>query len=349
MLFQFDVDDIAYGDSFAVLSQGHRRLLLKNLLPDEMRTLARLGRNRLVPREQIPDKIFVSLRAHGLLLDTPRRAPLRKRISQALRIPSTTVKRLAGPLLPLFSVPGLAAIVLAQILLYCFTDAHFARIKDFAHWVTQVSPLDAAVTMSVILASMIVHEFGHATACLKMTGATGSIRVIGFRGTPAMAADVSSICLTDERGKAMVAVAGALFQSSFGACLLAFGPEQVQMGATMAVLGAMFSLTPLPNTDGYWLIRDFFNLRLAPRLWPARVDPAWTDVLYGYALVAATCGFAFVLASQCLYLFRIISSGTTFITLKNAAIACLFAYLTAVTCIFIWKNARMFSTRITHQ
>ncbi|QNA87497.1 hypothetical protein G4G28_01720 [Massilia sp. Dwa41.01b] len=341
-LYQFDVDDVALGDTFAVLSQGTRRLLLKNLTADEMRTFSDLNRNRIFGREQVSEKMFASLTSHGLVCDTPQAPDLRRRIARRLRISSRTVSQLARPLGPLFSAPGLLFLVLLQVVLYSLPGVHFARIHDFAHWAMQVTFVDAAITIAVLLLSMTIHEFGHATACLRMTGATGSIRVMTFRGTPAMAADVSSICLTDERGKAVVAMAGALFQSSFGACLLAFGPQQVQMAATMAILGAIFSLTPLPNTDGYWLIRDFFNLRLKPRLWPVRKERAWTDVLYGYGLFAATCGFALVLFRQCAYLYGIIAESPDFITFKIAAVALLLAYLGMVTCLFMWKNFRLF-------
>lgn len=341
-LYQFDVDDVALGDTFAVLSQGVRRLLLKNLSADDVRTFSDLNRNRVFRREQLSEKMFASLTAHGLVLDTPEVPTWRRRFASKLRFSSSTVSRLARPLMPLFSVPGLIFLVLFQALLYSLPGVHFAKIQDFAHWATQVTAVDAVVTLAVVFMSMVVHEFGHATACLKMTGATGSIRVMTFRGTPAMAADVSSICLTDERGKAVVAMAGALFQSTFAACLLAFGPPQAQMAATMAILGAMFSMTPLPNTDGYWLIRDFFNLRLRPRLWLVRSERSWTNVVYGYLLLAATCGFAVLLFRQCLYLYGIIADSPSLVTVKIAAIAILMVYLAVVTCLFMWKNFRLF-------
>ena len=324
-----------------MLSQGGRRLLLKNLLATDVELLKFLSKNRRFHREQISEKMFSSLQARGLILDKPRTLTLSERIGAWLTISSKVVTHLARPLRPLFSPAGLLLIVVGQFLLYQLPHVHLAKAQDFAHWATTVTLADAVATLGIIILSMVIHEFGHATACLKMTGATGTIRITNYRGTPAMAADVSSICMTDERGKAVVAMAGATFQSSFGVCLLAFGPDWMHMGATMAFLGGLFSMTPLPNTDGYWLVRDFFNLQLKPRLW-ASAGIVWTDVVYGYALMGATAGFGYMLLRQCLYLFHKIAQSPVYLTFTNVAIGALLVYLFIVSNIFIWKNFKLF-------
>ena len=341
-LYQFDVDDVSLGDAFAVLSQGGRRLLLKNLLAQDVEFLKFLSKNRRFHREQISEKMFSSLQASGLILDAPKTRTLAERFRRGVTISSNIVTRLARPLQPLFSPAGLLFIIVGQILLYMLPHVHLATALDFAHWATTVTLPNAVITLGIILLSMLIHEFGHATACLRMTGATGTIRIMNYRGTPAMAANVSSICLTDERGKAIVAVAGATFQSTFGVLVLALGPESARMGATMAILGGLFSLSPLPNTDGYWLVRDYFNLELKPRLWPAGAGSVWTDVAYGYALLAATAGFGYMLLRQCVYLFHKIAQSPVYLTIGNLAVGALLVYLFIVSNIFIWKNFKLF-------
>lgn len=343
-LYQFDVDDISLGDAFAVLSQRGRRLLLKNLRADDVEFLKFLSKNQRFYREQISEKMFTSLTSAGLILDTPKTRTWSERMAGWMTISSKVVTSLARPLRPLFSPAGLLFIAVGQIALYMMPHVHMAKAQDFAHWATNVSLLDAAITLGIILLSMLIHEFGHATACLRMTGATGTIRIANYRGTPAMAADVSSICLTDERGKAIVAMAGATFQTTFGVLLLALGPDWMRMGATMAVLGGLFSMSPLPNTDGYWLVRDLFNLRLKPRLWYSCPGLVWTDIVYGYVLLAATAGFGFMLLRQCLYLFHKIAQSPVYLTFTNVAIGALLVYLFIVSNIFIWKNLKLFRT-----
>jgi hypothetical protein len=235
----------------------------------------------------------------------------------------------------------LALMLLCQLMLYAGGMVHLAKVQDFAHWVTHVTLVDALITLAVIQLSGLVHEFGHAAACLRHTGATGSIRLMQYRGAPAMAADVSSICMTDARGKAMVAIAGAAIQSVFGLALLASGVEALRMGASMAVLAALFSMTPLPGTDGYWLLRDLFGLQLRPRLWRSAAG-RWSDVLYGYLLAASIAAFSILLLRQCAYLLELIRTDRWTPSLRTALLAALLSYLAVVTCLFVWKNLQLF-------
>jgi hypothetical protein len=341
--YHFDADDVALGRTFAVVSQGGRRLLLRNLSAQEIGTLRHLNRHHHFRQDQISQQLFASLSRLGLVLDTPRVATAAQRMRTWLRMPSSHVSAIAGPLQWAFSPAGLILLALFNVLMLASPLTKLAPIQDFAHWAVHVSASDAALTMGVGLASMIVHEFGHAAACLRMTGATGSIRLLNYRGTPAMAADVSSICLTDERGKAVVAAAGAMAQAVFATLVLASNIEALRMGATMALLAAAFSMTPLPNTDGYWLIRDYFNLRLTPALWK-RPLLRMSDVVYGYFLFASTAGFAVMLLSQCEYLLHNVVSRNG-ISGRNTMAGILMAYMFVVSCIFIWKNAKLFFDR----
>ena len=121
---------------------------------------------------------------------------------------------------------------------------------------------DEALALGYVmfLGSLVVHEFGHATACRRFGLAPGAIGFTMYILFPALYTDVTRAWALTRRQRVVVDLAGNYVQAPIGAAYLvlfvlteapAFG-----VAASLVVLGMLFSLNPVFKCDGYWLVAD---------------------------------------------------------------------------------------------
>jgi hypothetical protein len=331
----FDADDVCVGPEAAIVVQGSRRVLVRNVTPAQARQLARACRAGAFRHGELDERLVDELARSSLVSAPLREAPAARRRAGP-RVPSRIVARLAAPLRPLTTWQAQLAIVALVVGLLAAGAVELSRGVSPLRWVTALRPVDVLVAALVFFLTAVVHELGHAAACLRHTGMTGGIRLASYRGLPALAADVSAICLTGKAGRANVAISGGVMQAAVAALLLPVGNEAVRLGATMALLSALFVVTPLPLTDGYWCLRDLFDLDLRPRL--RGLSGGRAGLVYGWSLCAMTLFFGAMLSIECVAMFRALGP----VLATSPARACLLGaanlYLAVVTLLFVHRN-----------
>lgn len=136
--------------------------------------------------------------------------------------------------------------------------------------------------LSVIMASVLFHEIGHAAALLRHG------RVVGRLGAginlifPALYTEVLEHAVMGRREKLWLNVSGVYFQALFAHLVvlysLASGDYPMRHFAAIVYLLALFQLLPLNRQDGVWLISDLMTRN-------GRSFRAWAQVA---SLIVAT-------------------------------------------------------------
>lgn len=342
LFYSFDAEDVAVGRGNAIFSQAGRRILVRHLSPEQVARLDKCWRAGRFALQDLGDDLMSKLGANALVRDFGGAAPtLQSRVARRLRVPSRVVAALARPLQPLTYFGVQAALVILVVGLLATGVLHGTHIVSMTRWIATAAPADALIACAVFFATTLVHELGHSAACLRLTGLTGSVRFTHYRGLPALASDVSAVCLTDARGRASVAISGAITQLAFTALLLAVGGPSVRFGATLGMLSALFVATPLPMTDGYWLLRDLFGWSMQPRL--GRSAPGHrSDTVYGWALLGMTAFFSLSLVAECVSMARAVPPLLATAPVRAMLLAGLTLYIAIVTGMFVRSNAHQF-------
>lgn len=124
----------------------------------------------------------------------------------------------------------------------------------------------------LLLASMLAHELGHASACSRYGARPSEIGFGFYLFYPAFYSNVSSAWELKRWQRVVVDVAGAYFQlivaAGFALAYLATGWEPLCLAVVMIVGACLFSLNPILKFDGYWLVADALgvtNLGQQPR------------------------------------------------------------------------------------
>ena len=346
MSYCFNGDDIAIGPSFAILSQGSRRVQLDRLDAAQIATLKRMRPGQRLG--EVEPSFAELLEHHGLLT---RSLPNHKRRWHhdlfPLRLPSRVVLTMASPLTVLTYPATLSLMILLSAAVLETGVLSRIAVEDFGRWFGSVSLPGFLITFATLFVCAVVHELGHASSSLRLTGTAGSIRIATYRGIPVMVADVSSVGRVRAPSRALIALSGSVFQIGFSTALLAIPIAEIRLGASMSLLSAGFNLVPLPKADGYWFLRDLFDLRLKPRLWPSRQGAHWTDFCYGIFLLLATIGFAMMVGLEC---FRALAVGWRLLPLKAVHGAVLIGfgiYMGIISPVFVVVNFRLFRAEST--
>lgn len=162
------------------------------------------------------------------------------------------------------------------------------------------APADLAWLALFGAARGLAHEFGHATACWRLTGAVGGIGCGVFVIAPVLWCDVSDVHLLSRRRKAIVGGAGTAADMIVLAVLVAGGGGAAIVAKLYALnlVAVALNLLPLYRNDGYWIVNDLAGgrdlLRDAARAVAAGRARAgdWAWVAFAGLCIAAAAALA---------------------------------------------------------
>jgi putative peptide zinc metalloprotease protein len=152
-----------------------------------------------------------------------------------------------------------AALLLGSILAVV---AAFLPFRPTAR--VDLSPVNALWGYSLYFLSLLVHEFGHSSACLRYGASPSSIGVGVYLVFPVLYSDVSAAWSLSRWQRAAVDLGGIYLQSVAGALFLGLYVLTGWPPWLLAVAGVggtvLFSLNPLFKFDGYWAIADMLGV-----------------------------------------------------------------------------------------
>jgi putative peptide zinc metalloprotease protein len=136
-------------------------------------------------------------------------------------------------------------------------------------------PVDAAafwIGYALLLASLVPHELGHASASARFGARPRDIGATIYLIYPALYSDVSAAWRLPRRQRVVVDLGGLYFQlvvvAAYTAAYLLTGWQPLWMGILMILGSSVFSLNPIFKFDGYWVVADALgvtNLSQQPR------------------------------------------------------------------------------------
>ena len=159
-------------------------------------------------------------------------------------------ERLAVAYHPLAAVGllGLMAVILVLGLQYQVFTVDSFTTADF--W----------TAYALFIASLIVHEFGHSSACARYGARPSDIGFTFYLIYPAFYSDVSAAWELKKWQRVIVDLGGTYFQFVAGAVyIIAYlytGWTPLQIAILLILGGCLFSLNPVLKFDGYWVVAD---------------------------------------------------------------------------------------------
>jgi len=123
---------------------------------------------------------------------------------------------------------------------------------------------DLAVVLALVMASLVLHEFGHAAACRAFGAKEGEIGFAIYLVFPVFYCDVSDAWKLTRRERAALDLAGLYMQGLFAALMLgvyvACGRELFLW--TFLAISASYipNLNPFLKMDGYWFLSDMLGV-----------------------------------------------------------------------------------------
>lgn len=226
--------------------------------------------------------------------EAPELKPIEPKYGRHIEMVSgVVVSRLATSLSFLFCRTGYLAAILAIVINIDFLFGRW-ELFDYRHLVS-FSFVELIAILSLMFISSLIHEFGHATACKKLTDRVGGVGIGINIFLPVFYANVSPINLLDRTGKMMVAVSGVYFQLFFSASAILLSDYAEVFGkfAVISIIALFINLIPIYRNDGYWLLNDAFAEKdimeqtlsciLRKRPW------SWLESIYSVLFITSVC------------------------------------------------------------
>ncbi|CAM2064765.1 hypothetical protein SCOR_05290 [Sulfidibacter corallicola] len=173
-------------------------------------------------------------------------------------LPASWVNLMSAPMTLAFSAT--AAWTSLALLVVTF----FVSRSTWSTWTLDLSFANLAWGYVLLLVSLIMHEFGHASACLRYGAAPSGIGIGVYMVYPVFYSDVTSAWSLKRWQRGVVDLGGMYFQTVCGCLYLllfsATGLQPFLIGAILIGSNLMFSLNPVFRFDGYWVISDFLGI-----------------------------------------------------------------------------------------
>lgn len=171
-------------------------------------------------------------------------------------IPQASVQIIARWLTGFFH-PVIASIVLLMIVVSLWLMFQI-RLP------THIQPQTFGIAYLIFFCSVLVHEFGHASACLRYGAVPGDIGFAVYWIYPILYSDVSTAWMLKRWQRVVVDLGGVFFQLAFfGICIILFSTthwEPAYVATQMILSSVLFSINPILKFDGYWVLADTFGI-----------------------------------------------------------------------------------------
>ena len=172
------------------------------------------------------------------------------------------VRPLAASLAPLFAPRVLGAVVALCLWIHATTLPMAIGQVGYRELLTY-TPLELLLVVLMSTLRCLLHEIGHAAACLRLAGSVGGIGFGLFVMTPVLYCDVSDVHLLSRKSKATIGIAGAVVDLVFLAtwALLAGDTVLASKVYLIGMFSALLNLMPFYRSDGYWVLSDLAGRR----------------------------------------------------------------------------------------
>ncbi|HRC85209.1 MAG TPA: hypothetical protein PK413_06350 [Thermoanaerobaculia bacterium] len=261
------------GNTCYVLNPPMRELVLAlEEGPKDLAELAAIVRRRTgeaVSVEVLEDVLAKRLPA-GIFADQPDEVP-RKPFFVSFQLLSSRVlepitRRLHWLFHPALAVAAVLAFLAVEALVLPQAVRRVQGGLDF---------VELAVLYLAIIASGLIHELGHATACSRFGAPHGGVGFGLYLFFPAFYADVTKAWRLPPRERAVVDLGGLYFQCflMIPVGLLAWKSGHPFLLHLVWLINFMMLMTlnPILKMDGYWLLSDLSGLRNLHRLFAQTV------------------------------------------------------------------------------
>ncbi len=152
----------------------------------------------------------------------------------------------------------LSLIIISHILLFA-SISNQAKLADLIN-----NPISLIIVMTIMLFSVIFHEFGHSSAC-RFFGA--NYEEIGFGiylRFPVFYSNITDAWRLPPYQRVIIDVAGIYFQYIFNLILIVFflitKLEILIVAVKIICIQTLFSLNPFFRYDGYWIATDLLGI-----------------------------------------------------------------------------------------
>ena len=170
-------------------------------------------------------------------------------------LPAHVLAPLLVPMRWLFTRPAAAALITTLVLieLLIMQSAH-ASVPP------PLSGTQIVCSVALTMLGVVVHEFGHLTACARFGARHGGIGLGVYWCMPVLYAEVSGAWMLPRLQRAAVDVGGVYFQCAYliglGAIYLASGARPFVEAMVWTHFLMLHTLNPVLKYDGYWLLTD---------------------------------------------------------------------------------------------
>lgn len=176
-------------------------------------------------------------------------------------IPSAYVSIFARPLSVLFN----PALVITNCILVLIAIALSVHSDFFSNSFTSIkSPEVFWIGYCLFFLSVIIHEFGHASASVRYGAEPSDIGFTFYLIFPALYSDVTSSWKLQSIQRAIVGLGGIYFQLLVATLYIFLGITTGNASfktATFMILGnCILNLNPFFKFDGYWILSDFLGV-----------------------------------------------------------------------------------------
>lgn len=169
-----------------------------------------------------------------------------------------TVGLIARPLSVAFH-PFVASVLIGLIAVAVWLVIDKGLLVNVMPYITQY-PSTFWKGYGLFMASLIVHEFGHASSCARYGASTSGIGFTTYLIYPALYSDVSAAWRLKCWQRVVVDIGGVFFQLVVGAVYVflyaLYGWNSFRVAALMILANCLFSMNPILKFDGYWIVAD---------------------------------------------------------------------------------------------
>jgi putative peptide zinc metalloprotease protein len=160
--------------------------------------------------------------------------------------------RLSGAYQPVLAFFLFAVIVAAHVALYV------------GHVPAKHATIHASVVLLATFISVLIHEFGHASAVARYGGTPGGIGAGLYIFMPVLYADVSHVWTFKQKHRVVVDLGGIYFQQIVFAVLalpaLLLHSASLRLACISIDAMTIVSINPVFRFDGYWVLVDWLGV-----------------------------------------------------------------------------------------